>query len=232
MRRPVLTLLLAAVAGVTSLPASAQSYCAAVVPNDSVSDLKRDIISALRGAGFNTPINAWPTSGRSMLEIGTDQGTMRLVNDMWGSGLALHATLCTSSTSCGNARTFFQSASTNNHLKRYGTSETDFTYVDLKTSYEALLNGRPYTLSTGSFEPENWGSWFALALSPSPLAGTTKDNRGRTKNTDLSRELHVSFIKVKYGSKTSTNARRVTEALQEAMQGKSIQLRFTEVKCN
>src|SRR5690349_11747129 len=126
MRRSLLPVLFAA--GLAGLPASAQNYCAAVVPNDSVRELKGDILSALRRvATGDRSVGSWPGSTTGMLEVGADQGTMKLVENMWRTGLALHATLCSGATACGNARRFFQTAGTNNYLKRYGDSaDTDF----------------------------------------------------------------------------------------------------------
>jgi hypothetical protein len=152
---------------------------------------------------------------------------------MWGSGLALHATLCTSQTLCQKAIAFFRSASAKNYLKRYGsTTETGFRYVDLKTAYQEVLKNRPFALGTGSFEGADWGSWFAFTLSPSPLKASSKG--GDLLDIEISGALHVSFIKVKFASKTSVNGQKVQAAIKDAKDaaaGKTVTINFTEVKC-
>jgi len=211
--------------------AAAQTYCAAVVPNDSVKDLKKGIKDALtKPAVLNRqPINDWPDSNTKMLEVGADQGTAVLVDDMWGSGVALHATLCTSTASCQKAITFFQAASAKNFLKQYGTSDTDFHYTDLQTAYQTLLKDRPFKLGTGSFEGADWGTWFAFTLKPSPLKASSKG--GDLQEKEVTGALHVSFVKVKFASKTSTNGLKVQNALKDAAAGKDITIKLTEVKC-
>jgi len=231
MRRSALAVLFAA--GLAGLPASAQNYCAAVVPNDAVRDLKGDILSALRGvATGDRNVGNWPGSTTGMLEVGADQGTMKMIDNMWRTGLALHATLCSGANACSNARRFFQAAGTNNYLKRYGDSTSNsFQYVDLQTSYQELLRNRPFTLKGGAFEPEDWGSWYAFSLGGS-LWGYTKTPRGTETKTAVSGALHVSFIKVKYGSKESTNARNISDAIRGAVGDKEVRLTFSEVRCN
>lgn len=230
MRRLALAALAAAVT--LSLPAAAQTYCAAVVPNDSVKDLKKDIKDALtaRDVLGRQPINNWPDSNTKMLEVGADQGTAVLKDDMWGSGLALHATLCTSRVECQKAITFFQAAGRKNNLKRFGTDERAFRYTDLKTAYQALLKDRPLKLGTGSFEGADWGTWFAFTLSPSPLKASSEG--GDLQDVEVTGALHVSFIKVKFASKDSTNGQKVQNAIRDAAAGKEITIKFTEVKCS
>jgi hypothetical protein len=231
MYRTAFVFLTAAVTGLSSLPASAQSYCAAVVPNEQVLALKRNMLNALIESGAAGGVGKWPGSTTGMLEVGADQGTMLLVEDMWHTGLALHATLCANATACGDAIRFFSKAGSNNYLKRYGDSNTDFAYVDLKTSYEELLKNRPFTLRTGTFQPQDWGTWYALSLGGA-LRGYTQTTREKKTQVDVTGALHVAFIKVKYASKDSTNAQAFSNAIRTVMEGtEEIQLTFTEVRC-
>ncbi|HVE85877.1 MAG TPA: hypothetical protein VND93_23640 [Myxococcales bacterium] len=238
MRRFAAVLLLAA--GLTGLPASAQNYCAAVVDNDPVQPLKSNILKVLRRV--TTPdrnVGGWPGSTTGMMEVGADQGTMKMKENFYRNspGLALHATLCSSDrrgVSCATARQFFERAGANNHLKRHGDQDdTSFRYVDLEDAYKEVLRGWDFKLRPSGFEYQQWGSWYALPLGDArPLYGSTTGRSGTKTNQALSGALHVSFIKVNFDDKESTNARRVSQALEEALSGESdITLRFTQVKC-
>lgn len=102
--------------------------------------------------------------------------------------------------------------------------------MDLKTAYQEVLKNRPFTLGTGSFEGADWGSWFAFTLSSSPLKASSKG--GDLQEIAISGALHVSFIKVKFASKTSVNGQKVQGAIKLAADDKTVTIKFTEVKCN